>query len=141
MGIFNSAIPIGCAIGYTVAGPMSQHIGWRLTFAILGAPGILSIALLFIREPNVGEKDVDSQPLINSIQENNKSIFNRTYVISVLGYIAVTFGMGGLSDWLPTFFVRYYGMSVETAGLVNGCIVVAGGLLGALIGSLLSEFI
>jgi MFS family permease len=140
MGIFNAAIPIGCAIGYAVAGPMAQHLGWRLTFAILGTIGIFSLALLLIREPDPGETDIEQQHLLESENTTNQdSLLNRTYIISVIGFVAVTFGMGGLSDWLPTFFVRYYGMSVERAGLVNGCIVVAGGLFGAIIGSLVSE--
>jgi sugar phosphate permease len=49
--------------------------------------------------------------------------------------------MGGFSDWLPTFFNRYYGMSVENAGFVNGMIVVVGGLSGAVIGGLVTDWV
>ena len=65
---------------------------------------------------------------------------NATYLTAVAGYVAVTFGMGGFSDWLPTFFSRYYGMSVGEAGLINGGIVVVAGILGTLSGGALADF-
>lgn len=140
MGIFNAAIPIGCALGYAIAGTLAQHLGWRLTFAILGVPGLSAIILCFMREPSIGEKDdEESHHLIATNQPT--TFLNRTYLVSVAGFTAVTFGMGGFSDWLPTFFTRYYGLSVEKAGMINGGIIVVGGLFGALIGSLVTELV
>ena len=143
MSIFYAATPIGCALGYIIAGPMGQYIGWRLTCIYLGIPGIISIMLLFVREPMVGEKDIDelySRILSTPQNISYKSLLNWTYVVTVMGYIAVTFGMGGLSDWLPSYFQRYYNLSVQNAGLITGFIVVCGGLTGAIVGGLVSDF-
>lgn len=147
MAIFYAATPVGCALGYAITGVLGQHIGWRMTCVYLGIPGILALSLLFIREPTIGEKDVpeETQPLIINSQEpqniTNDSLLNGTYIFTVAGFVAVTFGMGGFSDWLPTFFSRYHGMSIQMAGLVNGGIVVVGGLFGALIGGYVNELI
>lgn len=137
LSIFFSATPIGCAIGYTVAGTLSYHIGWKLTFIYLGVPSILSLGLLFLREPTRGEKDNDEASLL--INAKRETLCNPTYIFAVAGYIAVTFGMGGFSDWLPTFFTRYHGMTVQMAGTINGIIVVVGGLTGALFGGMMSD--
>jgi MFS transporter, Spinster family, sphingosine-1-phosphate transporter len=141
MSIFYSATPIGCALGYIVAGMMGQYLGWRMTCIYLGMLGIVSIVLLFVREPTVGEKDIDEHEtfIINENVNSNKTLFNRIYIFTVLGFIAVTFGMGCLSDWLPVFFQRYYGMSSGKSGFISGGIVVIGGLFGSILGGLLSD--
>jgi MFS family permease len=139
MAVFYSTIPIGSALGYAIASPLAQHVGWRLTFALAGLPGLLGLFLLLpqLREPEMGESDV-STPLLG---ESASPTSLRRYIIAVLGCVAVTFGMGGFSDWMPTFFYRYHGMSVEYSGLLNGGIVVIGGLLGTLVGSGLTELL
>lgn len=143
MSIFYAATPIGCALSYVVSGVMGQHIGWRLTCAWLGLLGIIAIPLLFIREPKVGEKDtIETKNLIDhGVFKTHNTLANKPYIFAVAGYVAVTFGMGGFSDWLPTFFYRYHNMSIEYAGMVNGGIVVIGGLLGALLGGFVNEVI
>ena len=192
MSIFFAAIPIGCAIGYTVVGAVAQAVGWRHAFMYLCAPGILSIGLLFLREPVPGEHDTDENEKnkrqkhdhtemkeersseirpegddaasMHDISAYNRreeeqeqqeqrkekvriddmrssSILNARWVVAVGGYIAVTFGMGGFSDWLPTLFVRVHGMSLSQAGTLIGAIIVIGGLLGTLGGGFLGDFV
>ena len=199
MSIFFAAIPIGCAIGYTVVGAVAQAVGWRRAFMYLCTPGILSIGLLFLREPVPGEHDIDKTSedkkkkhehtelgesrnedeaaSMHDISAYNRrhekeeeeekqvgdddkevrqgnhrkgvriddydspSILNARWVVAVGGYIAVTFGMGGFSDWLPTLFVRVHGMSLSQAGTLIGAIIVIGGLLGTLGGGFLGDFV
>lgn len=143
MSIFYAATPIGCALSYVVSGIMGQHIGWRLTCAWLGLLGFVAIPLLFVREPKVGEKDtIETKNLIDhDVHKTYNTLVNKPYIFAVAGYVAVTFGMGGFSDWLPTFFCRYHNMSIEYAGIINGGIVVIGGLSGALLGGFVNECI
>lgn len=159
MALFNAGIPIGCALGYGIAGVMGDELGWRMTFGTLGLLGVLSLPILWIREPRVGELDQGELDGIGypsgyeRIDEENipllpdqyapppKRFPNPVYLVAVMGFVGVTFGMGGFSDWLPAFFNRYYGMSVEEAGFINGMIVVLGGLLGAVIGGLVTDWV
>lgn len=144
MSIFYAATPIGCALGYIIAGQMGQYIGWRLTCLYLGIPGVIALALLFIREPKIGEKDTEeSYSLLGpfNTEEHHESLLNWTYVFTIAGFVAVTFGMGGLSDWLPVYFTRYYGLAIKNSGLITGMIVAVGGLSGAMIGGITAEFV
>jgi MFS family permease len=144
MSIFYAATPVGCALGYIIAGQMGQYIGWRLTCLYLGIPGVIALVLLFIREPKVGEKDTEeTHSLLESFntEEPHGSLLNWTYVFTVAGFVAVTFGMGGFSDWLPVYFIRYYEMSVQKSGFITGVIVVVGGLSGAVCGGFVTEFV
>ena len=57
--IFALAVPIGTSLGAAVGGWGNQHLGWRMTFVLAGAPGIL-LALLVrftVVEPPRGYAD------------------------------------------------------------------------------------
>jgi MFS family permease len=43
--IYALAVPVGSSLGAAVGGWGNQHLGWRMTFALAGAPGLL-LALL-----------------------------------------------------------------------------------------------
>jgi len=72
---------------------------------------------------------------------SSPSIFNARWVVAVGGYIAVTFGMGGFSDWLPTMFIRVYDLSMSMSSLIVGGIIVVGGLLGTVCGGFLGDIV
>jgi hypothetical protein len=50
-----------------------------------------------------------------------------------------TFAVGGISTFLPTFFVRFGGYSVAVAGLVTGAITAIDGLLGTVVGGWIGQ--
>ncbi|KNC52305.1 major facilitator superfamily transporter MFS_1 [Thecamonas trahens ATCC 50062] len=65
---------------------------------------------------------------------------NARYLLTMLGQTALTFGAGGMADWLPTFLVRYHGLTLETAGLVVGGVTVVAGIFGTLSGAQAAVF-
>ena len=54
MGVFALGVNIGLLIAYLAGGWLSEHYGWRLTFVIVGLPGLLIAAILYltVAEPN-----------------------------------------------------------------------------------------
>jgi sugar phosphate permease len=59
---------------------------------------------------------------------------NPAYLCAILGYAAVTFSLGGISWWMPSFLHREAGYSIEAAGGVMGPIIVVAGLGGTALG-------
>ena len=51
----------------------------------------------------------------------------------------LTFAMGGISAWIPTFLHRSAGLSVANASLVVGAITVVDGIAGTLLGGWLAQ--
>eukprot|EP00727_Mastigamoeba_balamuthi_P007169 m51a1_g3072 hypothetical protein (463) ;mRNA; f:28346-30016 len=142
LSLFMSATPIGCALGYTVGAELGQALGWREAFLILGLPGAASLLFLFVREPEPGALDdgpLATREVPSLLRGFRMLLTNANFVFAVAGYVAVTFGMGGFSDWLPTLFVRYRAMSVAYAGALNGAVVVSAGLTGTLAGCFAGE--
>ncbi len=59
---------------------------------------------------------------------------NKAYMYSILGYAAVTFSLGGISNWMASFLQRVTGYSQTEATGVMGPIIVVGGLGGTVVG-------
>jgi len=56
MGVFALGVNIGLLIAYLAGGWLSENYGWRMTFVIVGLPGLLIAAILFltVKEPRRG---------------------------------------------------------------------------------------
>src|SRR5215470_18875070 len=64
---------------------------------------------------------------------------NRSYVYNTLGMALMTFALGGLALWMPTYLHRVKGMSLQEANLWIGPLTVGGGLLGTITGGWLAD--
>jgi MFS family permease len=64
---------------------------------------------------------------------------NVPYILSVLGYAAYTFALGGLGFWMPAFLERARGMTRADATVTFGSIVIVTGFLGTFIGGFLGD--
>jgi MFS transporter, Spinster family, sphingosine-1-phosphate transporter len=146
--VFFAAIPIGSAAGYVLGGVIDQHLGWRYAFFIAGAPGLLlALACLTLVDPPRGARDEEAGAAAprrerprSWIAAYRDLLGNRPYALTVLGYAAYTFALGGLAFWAPTFLERVRGLSKSEATIQFGAIVVATGFIGTFAGGWLGDF-
>jgi predicted MFS family arabinose efflux permease len=137
--IFNVAIPVGAALGYLVGGTVGEHYGWRMSFIVSAIPAaILAILIaIFMKEPARGasqhEKAKVEKGTILSL------IKNPAYLCSILGYAAVTFSLGGISWWMPSFLQRIDGRSQSSAAYIMGAITGVAGLGGTITGGTIAQ--
>jgi len=66
---------------------------------------------------------------------------NRPYLLTVAGYAAYTFGLGGIAFWMPTFLIRVRGLAETTANARLGAVVVLTGFFGTVLGGWLGDFL
>ena len=139
--IFNIAIPVGAALGYLAGGSIASHSGWRMAFIASAVPGaiIALLILFFMREPERAGS-VDSHGDKAEKGTVLSLLKNKAYLSSILGYAAVTFSLGGISWWMPSFLQRIDGRSIENAGFIMGAITVACGLGGTITGGALAQW-
>jgi predicted MFS family arabinose efflux permease len=146
MAIFFCAIPVGSALGYVVGGLVDKHYGWRAAFFVAGGPGLLLAALcLLLRDPPRGAQDSTGGGAPRAVTPSPRAAYgrllhNKPYVLTVLGYAAYTFAVGGLAVWMPAFLERSRGMSRSEATVSFGTIVVITGFLGTFIGGWLGDY-
>ncbi len=146
MAIFFCAIPVGSALGYVVGGLVDARFGWRAAFFVAGAPGLaLALLCLGLRDPPRGAQDDPPEPepapapRAAALATYGQLLRNRPYRLTVLGYAAYTFAMGGLAYWMPAFLERVRGIPRDQATVSFGAIVVVTGFAGTFVGGWLGD--
>jgi MFS family permease len=139
LSIFYLAIPVGAALGYLAGGELGSLWGWRAPFFICAIPG-LAVAALYGwlgREPERGASD-HLKPTAD--RTTVMGLFrNPAFLTATFGLAMLTFAMGGISAWMPTFLHRSAGLSVGNAGLAVGAITVVDGIAGTLVGGWVAQ--
>jgi MFS family permease len=162
--IFYTAIPVGAALGYLIGEIVGARWGWRMPFYVSAVPGLLIAVLILVllREPKRGESDtgvkrllgeaIDAEitaekseirspilRLLDAIKTVWRSLGrNPPYLYATLGMAAITFSLGGISAWMPSFLERS-GFSPNTVGLTLGAITAGAGLGGTAFGGWLAQ--
>jgi MFS transporter, Spinster family, sphingosine-1-phosphate transporter len=140
LGVFYLAIPVGSAAGYLLGGYLAPHHGWRFPFYVAAAPGfVLALAVLFLKEPERGQFDsLKETPERGTILGLAR---NPAFLTSTLGMAAMTFSLGGIQVWMPKFLFSERGYTLEAANLAFGIIIVADGIVAALAGGWLGDYL
>lgn len=164
LAYFYLAIPVGSALGYVlggwIAGSWESFMspaalawlgladatdpGWRLAFLLAGVPGLLfALGALLLAEPIRGGRDVEgarNEAGHDSPRLAIKRLFRSpAFRTTTGGMVLMTFTMGGLAFWMPTFLQRAHGMGEAEAGTTFGTLTVVAGLAATLFGGWLGD--
>ena len=140
LGVFYLAIPVGSAAGYLLGGYLAPQHGWRFPFYVAAAPGfVIALVVLFLKEPERGQFDsLKETPERGTILGLAR---NRAFLTSTLGMAAMTFSLGGIQVWMPKFLFSERGYTLEAANFAFGIIIVVDGILAALVGGWLGDYL
>ena len=139
LAIFNVAVPVGSALGYVAGAIIAEHFGWRAAFFMVGAPGFaLAALMLLFTEPSRGamERSEHAEPSRHTLAA---LLADPIYAITTVAMSALTFVLGALAAWMPTFLVRLHGLSLADAGTSFGLLTAATGLAGTALGGWLGD--
>jgi predicted MFS family arabinose efflux permease len=143
LSIYSFGIPIGSALGIVFGGIIASKIDWRYAFFAVGIAGIIiaPIFKLTVAEPERGQFDPNytkaSPPALGDIIR--KLMQKPSFWIMSFGAACSSMMGYGLFFWLPSFFVRSYGISLIDASLFYGAILLVGGLTGIWLGGSLAD--
>jgi predicted MFS family arabinose efflux permease len=143
LAFFYVAIPVGSALGYLLGGLVAARFGWRAAFFLAGAPGIVLGLMAFrMYEPPRGAGDgvVRAEQRFDAAAARALAR-NRSFVLTTLGMAAMTFALGGLAAWIPSFFARQRGLELAEANALFGGITVVAGLVGTFLGGWLGDWL
>ena len=140
MSVFAGALPVGYALGYILGGRIGQIYGWRHAFLISSIPGfILALLLYTLKEPQRGSQD----HLKETVERG--TVFglakNGAFWSATFGIAMMTFAVGGMSVWMPTFLVRVRHVSLTEASTIFGEITLVSGFLATFVGGWLGDFL
>jgi MFS transporter, Spinster family, sphingosine-1-phosphate transporter len=138
LGVFYLAIPVGTALGYVLGGNLGARFGWRFPFYVAAIPGfLLALMMIFIPEPPRGQfdsvKETSERGTIKGLTRNP------AFWTATLGMAMMTFALGGIQVWMPTFLSTMRGYSLKAANQLFGGIIVLDGTLASLAGGWLGD--
>ena len=141
LALFYLAIPVGSALGYVLGGQLGQAFGWQRAFLLVGLPGLfLTVPLYYLTDPRHSAGQVGLHHQERIMPELRRFWLNRTYVHATLSMAAMTFALGGLAQWAPSFLHRSFGLAVARGNTLFGMITVVSGIIGTLAGGWLGDF-
>lgn len=138
IAIYFSCYSISMVVGYVLGGWLVETYGWRITFVVLGLPGLL-IAMLVrttLREPRVDIQTTTSPPVVALRNTLNTLWYQRTFRQILFAFCISYFFTMGVSQWLATFFIRSHNMTAMEVGswlgFSFGVFATLGNYLGAI---------
>ncbi|HWL54437.1 MAG TPA: MFS transporter [Chthoniobacteraceae bacterium] len=135
---FYMAIPVGSALGFAFGGAMLlTSLGWRWAFFLVVIPGLLlSLFSFMMKEPPRTEA---SRKKPAKLADYKRLLKIPSLITNILAQTALTFAIGGLSVWAPTYIHEARGQPLAQTNMIFGGILVVGGLLATLAGGLLGD--
>ncbi len=145
LSYFYLAIPVGSALGYAIGGLIGSSWGWRWAFYAVVPPGLLLAALCFFMRDQRGARPRPQVPAGATKGDrfaHYKSLLRiRSYVFNTAAMTAMTFAIGGIAFWIPSYVFESRGsefvQSDKLLGTINmtfGGICVVAGLFATLLG-------
>ena len=147
IGIHQTSLLAGGALGALFAGYMGDHYGWRDAFYLLGLSGIVVTLLMsaLLRDTTEGESDglpssaarpVSSESLLRTLH----SILTTPTVLAVM-FCGLSVSMTGwlVLAWMPAYLYERFGLSLTQAsfdGVFYISVTTAGGILA---GSIMAD--
>jgi MFS family permease len=144
LSVYALGVPAGTMLGNMIGGRANDELGWRMTFAIVGLPGLLIAILVYftIREPPrglsepVSERNVEKAPPLLQVIRFLATYASFRNMCLAAGLHSVVWYAG--SQLNNTFFIRAHEMSATEAGDWVA-LFAAIGAVGTLLGGLLSD--
>jgi MFS family permease len=148
VAIYGLGVPLGIMFAFVWAGWLNELYGWRVTFVLLGAPGLILAALarLTLREPRNSMRTAERRTFTaghpDPLSQIQPSLFNvcitfwanTTFRNLLLFFSLQSFFAYGILTWLPAFFARSFGMATGAIGASLALTLGLGGLLGSYLG-------
>ena len=142
--VFLLGSPLGALVGSFLGGWVAQHLGWRMAFYVLAAPGaIIAIAVILgLREPPRGLADDKPAPTTAppSLWEAFRYLIAKpTFSLATIAASLAAVGMSSVSQWMVPFLSRTYHLGVQTTAQFYGIITFIALSSGLLLGGLLGD--
>lgn len=156
-------IPLGMAAGTLVGGLLAATYGWRTAFIVVGVLGVLvaPVLRLTVKDPKRGAMDVEaSSPVaagpvaaapvaVAAVARELKAPPFKEVLRTLApkpSFWLLAFGAAsssvcgyGVAAWLPSFFMRSFGLTLSQTAWYYSAIVLVGGVAGIWLGGSMAD--
>jgi predicted MFS family arabinose efflux permease len=141
LAIYSCGVPVGILVGLAAGGWINEAFDWRTAFFVVGLPGIL-LAVVFglvVREPtrsySVAKEDRPSIRMVFSQLWKMKAYRDLVIAATIQAFTAY-----GITQWMPSFFIRTYGLGTAEVGLYLGLTIGIFSGAGTFLGGWLADY-
>ena len=142
LGVYSFGIPIGGAAGLAFGGMIASAFDWRVAFIAMGVAGIL-IAPLFkwlVHDPVRGGTEHATIAAPPRLAEAFRTIARKpAFWLIAFGSALGSTASYGVAFWIPSFYVRSFGMPLSQVTLLYAGVVLFGGIAGIWLGAWLGD--
>lgn len=143
MSVYLVAASLGTVAGLAVGGTIAFHFGWRVMFFCLGAPGIVIAVLLRFTAVEPVRGRWESGPVARGVEPLRTTLRaikdSRTFLLVALGTTLTTLAGYSYAAWMPTFWIRAHGLTVESSGIGMALFGGPGAIIGTIGGGWLCD--
>lgn len=160
LSVFSFGVPLGALLGAAFGGWAAEELGWRTAMIAVGLPGLVLalIAWTTLREPPRGHSEVvpdaiataqatgaglelPAEPETATLGQVARRLFGRwTFIHVALGAALASFAGYGIGQFSAAYFMRAFGLDLQTVGVVIGVIGGVAAAFGTLAGGVLTDW-
>lgn len=149
MAIHQTSVYVGTIAGGIFSGLIGQHYGWRSSFVVFGALGVMLGIVLWnkLREPHrgaadlkdVGAEDAHVLPKMN-FKDFLHILSTTPTVLMLLGaFLCANFVAAILLIWMPSYLTEKFGFSLAGAGFGATVFVQVASMFSVVLGGYLAD--
>lgn len=140
LAIYSAGLYLGVVVGFSAGGYFGEVFGWRNTFLIVGAPGILLAVVLMVtvREPQrpAGHRKEDAPSFMDTMKRLRTL---KSFPLFAFGCAMSAFVSYGTSNFMPSYMVRYHDVPLKEIGFLLAITGGGGGIIGTFLGGYLTD--
>ncbi len=142
LALYSAGYFVGVTGGLTAGGYLAAQMGWRQAFVVFGGVALAIAVLQMWVAPDRATPStaaVRSPAASGQWKAFGELVRNPTYLHITLGFAWASFATFGLTQWMPSFYNRQFGLAPEHAAAFFGGAYLAGSLLGLLAGGIIGN--
>ena len=149
LAIYSAGLYLGILLGYILGGYLVDIYGWRITFFIVGIPGVVMafIVRFTLKEPTRPIEEASEPVQKQSIGSHFVGIFDvmgklfalKSFPFFALGCAMSAFISYGVGNFAPSYIIRYHGYSPSELAIPLAITGGGGGMVGTFLGGYLTD--
>jgi len=153
LSIFSMGVYFGYLFAYGLGGWIAESLGWRMTFVVLGLPGVVLalVVALTVKEPPRGMAErieANREPADADEKDAVRPSFRATiqFLWSRKSFRHIAFAASlqslagfGVGNFVPSFMMRAYEMPIGEVGWKLALITGLGGAFGIVVSGWISD--
>ena len=143
LAFYSTGVNLGIMFGFLFGGWLNEFFGWRVAFMVVGVPGIIMAALVYLTVPEPVRGMIENRKASDEQVPFGEVLTvlwqRKTFRHLALGAGLNAFAGYGTVNWVASFFIRSHGMTTGELGTWLALSTGLAGAIGIFVGGLLGD--